>query len=382
MTWTFKRVFYGRGEGLNLQAIRDFLYRGYYYIPHTLLEGYHRAVYRVGEHDSIYGRIEKPFPDALIAQKPQGKFALHLSGGFDSAILAKLYDGPDADFIHATGPESRKARALASELKGTLHEYTVTPEAFITAADELIPLMAEPYPFDDVVFSYLASKKAKQLGHNLIVAGDGGDSILGGFHIGPYSNKAVCAWKTIEPSRLLGLDTLQPFMHTALYAWSKATLGPREVGVDKMFARRYCKELGMPDEVISQRKGAWGGSLGITNTKAVTTHMKTVVDNSDYRWIREFRFPSKPRPDLLFRQYGLTKWLRVNYKERLDGAELSGLLEKVRALNKLTKRQIAREFAEQLRPPAVARVIRRFTYRRARRRTELEPQKIAPGRGA
>ena len=144
MTWTFERVFYGSKDGLNLRSMRDFLMRGYYLIPHTLFNGYYRAVNRVGDYESIYTRVKKPFPDLLLAQRPEGRFALHLSGGFDSSILAKLYDRQDVDYIHFTGPESVKARALAATLKGTLHEIQIRPELYIEAADEFVSRLPEP----------------------------------------------------------------------------------------------------------------------------------------------------------------------------------------------------------------------------------------------
>ncbi len=338
MTWTFERVFYGSKEGLNLRGMRDFLMRGYYPIPHTLFDGYYRSVYRVGDHDAIYRRIAKPFPDALLAQRPEGRFALHLSGGFDSAIVAKLYDREDVDYIHFTGPESAKARALAAQLKGTLHEIQITPESFIREADELLPRMAEPYTFEDVVYAYVASKKAKELGHTLVVTGDGGDWVFGGYNVGPDSAEAADIWKTIEPNRLLGLQTLQPLGHLVLDLWSRTTLSAEERTPEKRFARRYCKELGMPEEIVTQRKTPWAGSHDIRTNPQVLTHMTAAVDGSDYRWIRQFEFPHKPQVDLVFRQYGLVKWLQANYKEQLDAGEIREFTRKVRESNALEEK--------------------------------------------
>ncbi len=322
MSWTFERVFYGQRNGLDFKSMWDFLRQGYYFIPRTLFKDCYRAIVRVGDYDRIYQQIEKPFPDAIEAQRPPGKFALHFSGGFDSSILAKLYDRPDADYIHLTGPESGKARALAATLKGTLHEIQMTPELYIREAEELVGRLPEPYAFEDIVYAYVASKKAKELGHSLIVAGDGGDGIFGGAHVGPYSRKAIVAWKTIDPNRLLGLETHQPFMHTALYAWSTATLDPKLTDHHKQFAQQYCRQLGMPEEVAGQKKGFWAGSLGTRTNEKVLAHMTATVDDSDYAWVKQFQFPSEPPADLPFRQYGLVKWLQVNYKERLTPQEI------------------------------------------------------------
>lgn len=340
MSWTLERMFYGNKNGLDLKSMWDFLMRGYYFIPRTLFKDYYRAVVYTGDTNEVYRRVEKPFPDAIKAQRPSDKFALHLSGGFDSSILAKLYDRDDADYIHLTGPESGKARALAATLTGTLREIQIAPEDFIQAAEEMIHRLPEPYPFEDVVYAYIASKKAKELGHSLIVAGDGGDGIFGGACVGPYSRKAIVAWKTIDPTRLLGLQVHQPFMHTALYAWSKAMLDPKLTGWSKRFAQDYCRQLGMPDEVTGQKKTYWAGSLGTRTSPKVVAHMQAVVDDSDYKWIRQFEFTQKPTADLLFRQYGLVKWLQANYKERLNAYEIRELSQGVQQVSATERRQV------------------------------------------
>ena len=118
MVWSLERVFYGHKEGLNLHSMWEFLRRGFYPIPYTLFNGYYRAVRRVGDHDNLYSRISKPFPDALLAQRPEGKFAVQLSGGFDSSIVAKVYDGEGVDYIHFTGPESYKAQGAGGDPQG------------------------------------------------------------------------------------------------------------------------------------------------------------------------------------------------------------------------------------------------------------------------
>ena len=344
--WTFEKVFYGTKGPLNLKQVRAYLTHGYCLIPHTLFEGYYKAVCRTGNHDDLYRQIQRPFPDGLIAQKPEGKFALHFSGGYDSSILAKLYDRPDADYIHFTGPESEKARALAATLEGTLHEIQVTPADFIETADALVGRLSEPYAFEDIVFAYIASKKAKELGHTLIVAGDGGDGVLGGYDTGPYSRKSVVVWKTIEPNQLLGLQTLQPYMHSGPYAWSKASLDPKDVARDKRFARDFCRELGMPEVVIEGRKVPWAGSIGMRDNDEITAHLRSTVQNSGHQWVTEFEFSAPPRPGLLFRQYSLVKWLEVNYKAKLDSDEARALSDNIRLLNAIDAQRAQHERTE------------------------------------
>lgn len=97
MSWTFERRLFGEPDGLDMQSVGLFLMHGYYFIPRTMHRNRFRAVIRTGDANRNYDLIGDSFPDALLAQKPAGRFALHFSGGFDSSILAKLYDSPDAD---------------------------------------------------------------------------------------------------------------------------------------------------------------------------------------------------------------------------------------------------------------------------------------------
>lgn len=373
MRWTFEKAFYGKKDKLSVRNIKQFLVQGFCPIPNTLFEGYYKTVYRVGDHDGVCSRIERPFPDAVTVQKPEGRFALHFSGGYDSSLLAKLYDSEDVDYIHFVGSESPKARALAASLKGTLHEMTLTPEVFIETAEKILPQLREPYPFNDVVFAYVASEKAKELGHTLVLTGDGGDPVFGGYNVGIDSGEAVDIWKSLEPHRLLGVETFQPLMHSVLEAWSKTTLSARERTKDKLFLRNYFRELGMPEEVVTQRKVPWAGSLGIREDTKVNDHMNAAIDASDHRWITEFTFPTPPATALLFRQYGLVKWLEANYKKELDKAEVSELAAAVRRVNAAdeleARRKRRKAQVKSLIPPFMLQAVQGVRRRRVIRRT-------------
>jgi asparagine synthetase B (glutamine-hydrolysing) len=265
-----------------------------------------------GAYNNILSEIHEPFPDILVAQKPKRKFALHLSGGIDSSVLAKLYDREDADYIHVGTVEYQKAKALADTLKGKFHHIDVSPEKFKEVADEILPLYAEPEQDAASVLAYIASKYAIQLGHTLVVTGDCGDTIFGGHIPKPHSEKAMVIWKTLHPNQLLGLNTLMPFGHPDLKAWARATLEPEEYDFNKNFLREYCRTLNLPEEIIEQRKLGWGGCWSYPAHELVAKHMEDVISRSKYCWVRDIIKTQDRSNKTLFREYSLVKWLEHN----------------------------------------------------------------------
>ena len=114
----------------NEDRIIQFIDIGYCLVPYTLIDGYYRAVYWDGDYNEISGLLDKPFPDLLVKHNPNKKFALSSSGGFDSSILAKLYDRKDANYFHLGKEEVDKAQTMANLLKGQFHLIDFTPDDF------------------------------------------------------------------------------------------------------------------------------------------------------------------------------------------------------------------------------------------------------------
>jgi hypothetical protein len=124
----------------------------------------------------------------------------------------------------------------------------------------------------------------------------------------------------------------------------------------------------MPEEIVSQQKQYWAGSIGARSSEKVLAHMAAVVDNSDYDWIRQFRFPTVPRQGLPFRQYGLVTWLQAHYKERLEADEVRELSRRVQEVN-VTERKKAsylqrKEFVTRYCPRLLLRMVRRIIHKR------------------
>ena len=117
--WQYERrltPLMGNTNQMNEGEIIHFLDIGYFRPPCTVFNQV-REVFRTGN----TGLNSNNFPDLLIEQNPKQKFALHLSGGFDSSILAKLYDREDALYIHIGSKELPKAKALTDTLKSSTY---------------------------------------------------------------------------------------------------------------------------------------------------------------------------------------------------------------------------------------------------------------------
>jgi len=102
MTWSFKRNFYGEKKILNKQRINELINNSFLKEPFTIYDDWFRNISLVGYDFTKFRNVKKPFPDLLLSQRPTSKFALHLSGGVDSCLLALLYDNEQADYFTVT----------------------------------------------------------------------------------------------------------------------------------------------------------------------------------------------------------------------------------------------------------------------------------------
>jgi asparagine synthetase B (glutamine-hydrolysing) len=126
------------------------------------------------------------FPEMLTEQKPKGKYAVLLSGGVDSSILAKLYDGPDVHFIFVQtllGTERPFFDMMAKTLKGTIHIVDLkSNDAYYQCSKDIYSSIREPVGDAAIVAVYAAAKYAKEELHiDQMVIGEGADEVFGGY---------------------------------------------------------------------------------------------------------------------------------------------------------------------------------------------------------
>lgn len=138
----------------------------------------------------LFAAVEK----RLMAEVPLGAF---LSGGLDSstvvALMSRFKSEPVKTFsIGFEGPESHNelpyARALAQHYRTDHHEFLVKPN-IVETVQELVQYADEPFGISSAIPTYLLAKAARE--HvTVVLTGDGGDEMFGGYQYYLYEHWA------------------------------------------------------------------------------------------------------------------------------------------------------------------------------------------------
>ena len=94
-----KRTVEGTATGINWEAVDTFINQGFLPVEESYFNGVSRSFKTTRPSIIIADTLE----DFLLAQVPPNRFALALSGGRDSMLLAALYDRKSAEYYHSYG---------------------------------------------------------------------------------------------------------------------------------------------------------------------------------------------------------------------------------------------------------------------------------------
>ena len=140
--------------------------------------------------DSLAEEIRDTLEDSIRLQlRSDVPLGSHLSGGLDSSlvsILATQQSNTPVSFFHGkftediSYDESRYAKIVAEETKGVLHEIIPSAEDFVRDLPKLIYALDEPVAGPGVFPQYAVSKLAKEQ-VKVVLGGQGGDEIFGGY---------------------------------------------------------------------------------------------------------------------------------------------------------------------------------------------------------
>jgi asparagine synthase (glutamine-hydrolysing) len=134
--------------------------------------------------DQLYELLKESVNLRLISDVPLGAF---LSGGIDSSCIVGLMKELGASpirtfsigFEDRTYNETPHARRIADRFETTHEEFTIQPDA-LDLTEKLIHHLDEPFGDFSIFPTYLVSKMARKY-VTVILSGDGGDEIFGGY---------------------------------------------------------------------------------------------------------------------------------------------------------------------------------------------------------
>ncbi|MFQ6084061.1 MAG: asparagine synthase (glutamine-hydrolyzing) [Candidatus Aminicenantia bacterium] len=134
--------------------------------------------------DELYHLLKESVKLRLLSDVPLGCF---LSGGIDSSsivgLMSELGVKPiktfSIGFEEVSYNELKYARLIAQKFQTEHHEFTIKPEV-IDLTEKLINHLDEPFGDFSIFPTYLVSKIAREY-VTVILSGDGGDEVFGGY---------------------------------------------------------------------------------------------------------------------------------------------------------------------------------------------------------
>jgi asparagine synthase (glutamine-hydrolysing) len=145
----------------------------------------------IGSHkqlaDELYARLEDSVRVTSSGLNPD-RTGCFLSGGTDSSSITGLFGrihGQPANtfsigFAEGDFNELYYARVAVQHYKTNHHEYTVTPQDAYNVIPKIAEWYDEPFGNSSAIPTYWCSKLARDHGMDVLLAGDGGDELLGG----------------------------------------------------------------------------------------------------------------------------------------------------------------------------------------------------------
>ena len=190
-----------------------------YWDTNYKIDYYHTEEYFL---DRLRSNIEDSVRLQLRSDVPLGAY---LSGGIDSSlisVLASRYLGDGVPMYHgrfAEGPqydESEYARAITSFSQGAYHETVPSASEFVEIMPKLMYMLDEPVAGPGVFPQFAVSKLASQ-DVKVILGGQGGDEIFGGYarYLVGYLEQALkgSIFETQEEGKhLVTLESIVPHL--------------------------------------------------------------------------------------------------------------------------------------------------------------------------
>ncbi len=156
-----------------------------------------------GDVESILEVVEKEL------RKPRGE-CISFSGGVDSSLLAAIHDLPLIS-VTASEREEEYIKKAAKEIGRELYLFRFSEREVKEILPEVVKAIEEANPFHVSIGIpiYLSLKKAKELGFNSMIFGQGADELFGGYKkYESYSGEELF-WILKRDVEMLGVNNLE-----------------------------------------------------------------------------------------------------------------------------------------------------------------------------
>ncbi|MBT3765892.1 MAG: asparagine synthase (glutamine-hydrolyzing) [Rhodospirillaceae bacterium] len=141
--------------------------------------------------DQALMRLDETLNDTIgIHQRSDVPYGMFLSGGVDSSMVLAMMHRLNSQPVQAftagfsgtsAGDERDHARAVANAAGAEHIEINFSDEDFWQLLPEIAKVMDDPAADYAVLPTYLLASKAKQAGLKVILTGEGGDELFGGY---------------------------------------------------------------------------------------------------------------------------------------------------------------------------------------------------------
>ncbi|MER5863380.1 asparagine synthase-related protein [Kitasatospora sp. NPDC002040] len=230
-----------------------------------------------GDYRTALARFSVLLADQVPLRAPAGDFALLLSGGLDSAVLAYLMRPSVCVTVRYPGQdrldESRTAAMVARDIGAKLVVIEPTVEDFIRSLPEIVAALDYPMGNASTFSEHMAYRAVAERGLRVVVGGLGPDEFLMG-----YVRHALVLF---GPGAVLtaGLEAYRPLASKLLYTADRP-LGPADAIVRLIL--RGTDPDGRVRELVSEALERAGGDLARGLTLAdLATAWRPLVMTSD-----------------------------------------------------------------------------------------------------
>jgi len=247
----------------------------------------------VNENDAV-SRIQELFIEAVSKGIPE-RPGIAFSGGLDSAIVAAVAKecGKDPELVTVgieRQPELDHAQKVAVELGLPITIREITADEVLDSLHDVVAIVetTDPVAVGVSIPFYFACRKARELGRNVIVAGQMSDELFGGYARfeelaaeGKPNQVREEMWKSVLAASMndfepgdkiavsLGLEMRCPFAYLPLADYALRLPLSLKVKVSgekttrKYILRKLATRLKLPDSVVDRPKKAVQYSSGV-----------------------------------------------------------------------------------------------------------------------